>query len=84
MLIEQLIFIILAFVLFVYIFYQLIKKKETKNMTKLENKLLNLRKMLNKLEDKGYYTPELVTKKDIVKYRRLNNLWLKLLNKVNA
>lgn len=53
-------------------------------MTKLENKLLNLRKMLNELEDKGYYTPELVTKKDIVKYRRLNNLWLKLLNRVNA
>lgn len=30
MLIEQLIFIILAFVLFVYMFYQLIKKNDTK------------------------------------------------------
>lgn len=46
--------------------------------------IMILRKMLNKLEDKGYYTPELVTKRDIVRYRRLNNLWIKLLNKVNA
>ena len=30
MLIEQLIFIILAFALFVYMFYQLIKKNDTK------------------------------------------------------
>ena len=30
MLIEQLIFIILAFVLFVYMFYQLVKKNDTK------------------------------------------------------
>lgn len=30
MVIEQLIFIILAFVLFVYVFYQLIKKNDTK------------------------------------------------------
>ena len=30
MIVEQLIFIILAFILFVYIFYQLIKKNDTK------------------------------------------------------
>ncbi len=30
MIVEQLIFIILAFVLFVYIFYQLIRKNDTK------------------------------------------------------
>ena len=52
--------------------------------TKLENAVLNLRKYLNKLEDKGYYYPELVTKKDIRTYRRLNKLWIKLYNKVNA
>ena len=52
--------------------------------TKLENAVLNLRKYLNKLEDKGYYHSELVTKKDIRTYRRLNKLWIKLYNKVNA
>ena len=30
MIVEQLIFIILAFILFVYVFYQLIKKNDTK------------------------------------------------------
>lgn len=30
MIVEQLIFIMLAFVLFVYVFYQLIKKNDTK------------------------------------------------------
>lgn len=52
--------------------------------TKLENAVLNLRKYLNKLEDKGYYNPESVTRKEIRKYHRLNNLWIKLYNKVNA
>ena len=53
-------------------------------MKKLENAVLNLRKYLNKLEDKGYYNPESVTRKEIRKYHRLNNLWHKLYNKVNA
>lgn len=53
-------------------------------MEKLEKTVLNLRKYLNKLEDKGYYNPESLTRKDIRKYRRLNILWSKLLDKVNA
>ena len=51
--------------------------------TKLENVVLNLRKYLNKLEDKGYYHPELVTKKDIRTYRRLNKLWSYLYHKLD-
>lgn len=53
-------------------------------MTKLENTLLSLRKYLNKLEDKGYYNPKTLTRKDIRKYARLNNLLSNLYKKLNA
>ena len=53
-------------------------------MKKLENTVLILRKYLNKLEDKGYYNPKSLTRKDIRKYARLNNLWSKLCKQINA
>lgn len=52
-------------------------------MKELEKTVLSLRKYLNKLEDKGYYHPELVTKKDIRTYRRLNKLWSYLYHKLD-
>ena len=53
-------------------------------MKKLENTVLNLRKYLNKLEDKGYYNPKSLTRKDIRKYAKLNNLLSNLYKKLNA
>ena len=38
-----------------------------------------LRNTLNKLEDKGYYNPESLTKHDCKRYARLNKVWLKLI-----
>ena len=52
-------------------------------MEELEKTVLSLRKHLNKLEDKGYYHQELVTKKDIRTYRRLNKLWSYLYHKLD-
>ena len=53
-------------------------------MKKLENTVLILRKYLNKLEDKGYYNPKSLTRKDIRKYAKLNNLLSNLYKKLNA
>ena len=39
-----------------------------------------LRNELNKLEDKGWYHPESLTKHDYKRYDRMNAMWHKLLN----
>lgn len=38
-----------------------------------------LRNELNKLEDKGWYHSESLTKHDHKRYARINKLWLKLI-----
>ena len=53
-------------------------------MEELEKTVLSLRKHLNKLEDKGYYNLKSLTRKDIRKYARLNNLLSNLYKKLNA
>ncbi len=45
-------------------------------------RVMILRKMMNKLEDKNYYHIELITDKDVKKYKRLSDKYFGILNKI--
>lgn len=56
---------------------------DLEKMKKLEKEVSSLQKYLNKLGDKGYYHPELVTKKEIKTFKRLSKLISYLYNKLD-